>query len=262
MYHDVVPDGSPDLSGFPGVDAARYKVTPARFAAHLDALLRTGHVAQDDVHATLVTFDDGGASALRAADLLEERGLRGWFFVTTDYIGHRGFLDARDLRELHARGHIVGSHSCSHPLRMAHCSDRQLNDEWIRSRSALAAILGHDVPTASVPGGDYSPRVAIAAGAAGFTLLFTSEPTRAIEQVGPVTVRGRFVVRHATTPRTVSALARGGRWPAAVQLAGWNVRKGMKRVAGTTYLRLRRRLLRHGDDVAWGDAPAGGERPS
>jgi len=38
MYHDVVAAGDEDVSGFPGRDAALYKVTPATFAAHLDAL--------------------------------------------------------------------------------------------------------------------------------------------------------------------------------------------------------------------------------
>ena len=38
MYHDVVAAGAEDSSGFPGRDAALYKVTPEMFAAHLDAI--------------------------------------------------------------------------------------------------------------------------------------------------------------------------------------------------------------------------------
>ena len=34
MYHDVVPHGLEDSSGFPGRDSARYKVTPAQFEAY------------------------------------------------------------------------------------------------------------------------------------------------------------------------------------------------------------------------------------
>ena len=40
MYHDVVAAGDEDSSGFPGRDAALYKVTPETFAAHLDAIAR------------------------------------------------------------------------------------------------------------------------------------------------------------------------------------------------------------------------------
>src|SRR5476649_2132938 len=38
MYHDIVAAGAEKTSGFPGRDAARYKVTPEAFVAHLDAI--------------------------------------------------------------------------------------------------------------------------------------------------------------------------------------------------------------------------------
>jgi hypothetical protein len=38
MYHDIVAAGDEDTSGFPGRDAALYKITPEAFAAHLDAI--------------------------------------------------------------------------------------------------------------------------------------------------------------------------------------------------------------------------------
>ena len=41
MYHDVVPEGAEDTSGFPGRDAALYKVTPRQFEAHLDAIQKS-----------------------------------------------------------------------------------------------------------------------------------------------------------------------------------------------------------------------------
>ena len=124
MYHDVVAEGMEDTSGFPGRDAARYKVTPARFESHLDAI-----AGSYGAHRPAITFDDGGASALGAADVLERYGLRGHFFVTVNYIGKPGFLHPAGIRELHDRGHEVGSHSCSHPLRMGHLPPARLRDE-------------------------------------------------------------------------------------------------------------------------------------
>ena len=43
----------------------------------------------------LLTFDDGGKSAVRIADLLEEQGWRGHFFITTAMIGEPGFVHQR-----------------------------------------------------------------------------------------------------------------------------------------------------------------------
>jgi peptidoglycan/xylan/chitin deacetylase (PgdA/CDA1 family) len=258
MYHDIVPAGAEDSSGFPGRDAARYKVTPEQFAAHLDAIANArpalrARPALPAPQAPAITFDDGGVSALTAADLLEAHGLIGHFFVTANYIGTPGFVGDHDIRELARRGHIVGSHSSSHPLRMGHCSWPQLLDEWTRSRETLSAILGADVRVASVPGGDFAPRVADAAARAGITTLFTSEPTRGSRQAFGLTLRGRFTIRKWTTAATATRLAAGDWLPCARQAALWNAKKLTKRLGGEWYLQLRKLLLRHGNEVRWGD---------
>ena len=245
MYHDVVGRLDADDSGFPGRDAARYKVAPELFESHLAAIAAAPNAA--------ITFDDGGISALRAADALERYGLTGYFFVTCNYIGSPGFVDRGHIRELAARGHTVGSHSCSHPLRMGHCSRQQLVDEWTRSRAVLESIVGDSIRVGSVPGGDFAPSVAETAGDAGFTLLFTSEPTRTPQRIGPVTLVGRYTIQATTPAATVAGLVRGAWLPHAQQAVWWTARKVTKRIAGSGYLKLRKLLLRHGDHVQWGD---------
>jgi peptidoglycan/xylan/chitin deacetylase (PgdA/CDA1 family) len=255
MYHDIVAAGAEDASGFTGRDAARYKVTPERFATHLDAIARLLPASGRQLDLA-VTFDDGGVSAMKAADALEKRRLVGHFFVTTNYIGRRGFLARADIAELARRGHQVGSHSCSHPLRMGHCAWPQLVDEWTRSRSTLADILGERVSLASVPGGDFAMPVAKAAARAGYATLFTSEPTRTLRHAFGLTLVGRFAIQRWTSAETAAALAAGEWLPCARQAIVWNAKKMTKRFAGGRYLQVRRLLLRHGDEVQWGDRPA------
>ena len=245
MYHDVVGAGVDDASGFPGRDAALYKVTPELFAAHLDAIRKC--------RAPVFTFDDGGASAMTAADLLEAHGLVGRFLITTNYIATRGFLGERDIRDLARRGHIVGSHSCSHPLRMGRCGWTQLLEEWTRSCATLAAILGTEVRVASVPGGDFAPQVAEAAARAGITTLYTSEPTGESRNAFGLMIVGRFTIQKWTTARTAAALAAGDRLACTRQAVVWNAKKLSKRIGGERYLQLRRLLLGHGAEVRWGD---------
>jgi len=246
MYHDVVAPGADDASGFPGRDAALYKVTPETFAAHLDAIARA---TSDPV----ITFDDGGASAMAAADLLEAYGFVGHFFVTANYVGTRGFLTEAELRELTRRGHVIGSHSCSHPLRMGHSTFPRLLVEWSRSCALLSDIIGKEVRVASVPGGDFSMKVAEAAAEAGIARLFTSEPTCRTQQVSGLTLSGRFTIQRWTTARTAAALAQGKWLPRARQAMIWNAKKMSKRVGGERYLQLRKLLIGHGDEVRWGD---------
>lgn len=249
MYHDVVPNGAEDSSGFPGRDAAWYKVTPELFDAHLSAIRK----ACPDAGGLSFTLDDGGVGALAAADILERHGSVGHFLITTNYIGTRGFVTDADLRHLAGRGHRIGSHSCSHPLRMGHCSSAQLMDEWTRSRSVLSDILGIDVRVASVPGGDFAPQVAKAAARAGFEQLFTSEPTMKRRQAFGLTLCGRYTVQRWMTADGAAALAADEWLARASQSMVWNAKKLGKRFGGERYLALRRLLLRPGTDVQWGD---------
>jgi peptidoglycan/xylan/chitin deacetylase (PgdA/CDA1 family) len=259
MYHDIVPAGAEDTSGFRGVDAALYKVTPDLFAAHLRAITRrvtppaAAASASPALPAPVLTFDDGGVSALVAADLLEQHGLAGHFFITVDYIGSAGFLTAADIRALGRRGHRIGSHSCSHPLRMGHGSRQHVLEEWTRSRAVLSDLLSADVTVASVPGGDFGPIVAEAAAAAGFIRLFTSEPARSSHEMYGLTVHGRFTIHRWTSPETAGAAAAGTWLPWAGQIVAWNAKKIGKRLAGARYLQLRRLILGHGNEVRWGD---------
>lgn len=248
MYHDVVAPGAGDTSGFPGRDAASYKVTIERFTEHLDAIVERGA----DKNCAL-TFDDGGISAITAADYLELHGLRGHFFVTANYIGTRGFVDPSAMRDLDRRGHIVGSHSCSHPLRMGHVPWIQLLDEWTSSRAILSDVLGHPIFVASVPGGDYAGHVARAAAEAGFAELFTSEPTAQDHHAFGIAVHGRFTIRRWTTAQTAAGLASGDRLPRLRQGAVWSAAKIGKYVAGRGYLRLRDLLMGRSAQVQWGD---------
>src|SRR4051794_5048808 len=188
LYHDVVPLDRADASGFPGASAARYKLSPQQFREHLQAIARVvaGPPAIEVLPSNgwTLTFDDGGASALEpTADLLEEQGWRGHFFVTTDCIGRPAFLASEQIRELNRRGHVIGSHSCSHPARISTCAPVQLRREWRDSRDALEQTLGASVRSAAVPGGFYSRAVGAAVAEAGYAALFTSEPTSHVGEI-------------------------------------------------------------------------------
>src|SRR5204863_366926 len=59
----------------------------------------------------VLTFDDGGRSALAIGDTLAARGWRGHFFIVTGLIGSRAFLAPQQIRYLRGCGHVIGSHS-------------------------------------------------------------------------------------------------------------------------------------------------------
>src|SRR5262249_33121711 len=148
-------------------------------------------------------------SAVYLAEALERYNWRANFFVTTDRIDTKTFLSTDQLRWLRGKGHVIGSHSCSHPYRMSELTDDRLTQEWRRSSEILSDILKEKINAASVPGGFYTPRVARAADGAGIRILFNSEPTTQVEQIGNCRVLGRFTIYRGMSARAAGQLARG-----------------------------------------------------
>ncbi len=250
MYHDVVSRLQREKVGFPGPLAGRYKLEPDAFEEHLQAVAATGLrveglcvdkglVEDGPPPQVLLSFDDGGSSALLAAAALERHGWRGHFFITTERIGTEGFLSAGGLRELAERGHAIGSHSHTHPTYMGKLTRTELDREWTLSRQILGEILGVRPHSASVPGGYLSKTVIAAARAAGYELLFTSEPTARVVEKG-IVVRGRYTI-WATTPADVAAAYARGEWRTCGRLwVEWNAKKLAKSVSPSAYQALRR----------------------
>ena len=233
MYHDVVTGSDYDASGFPGGGAAVYKLERTQFAEHLRSI--AAQVGTPPVpnalnfaeagHRFVLTFDDGGAGAFEAARTLEEFDWRGHFFVTAQYVDHAAFLDRTQIKELHRRGHVIGSHSFSHPLAMSHCSRNEMLDEWCTSVDVLSAITGEQVRVASVPGGYFSREVAETAAAAGIKALFTSEPTAMSYRVDGCLILGRYTIKRWMTPDVAASIAVGKIAPRLRQQLFWGAKK-------------------------------------
>lgn len=250
-YHDVASPARPGDSVRPG---SPYTLEDGLFIRHLNAI----HSLVDPSRVRAIsrrfdwqqqiplffTFDDGGRSAhSTVAGLLESFGWAGHFFVTTDWIGRPGFLDRPAIVDLRRRGHVIGSHSCSHPERMSHLSDGDLRHQWAESCQVLSAITGEPVRTASVAGGYYSPRVGRAAAACGIEVLFTSEPTATVRNEDGCMILGRYAIRRSTPPAVAAALADGARRPCFQQAAFWSLKKIVKYFTGRWFVNIRAFLL-------------------
>lgn len=229
LFHDVYGT-DPRESGFASPAADRYKLSAPAFDAQLKSL------AGAPSNPFVLTVDDGGVSYHTiVAGRLETLGWRGHCFVTTDRIGSRGFLDAAQIRDLDARGHVIGSHSASHPSRFSACGVDRMRQEWSRSRKVLEDLLGHEVLVASLPGGYYSRAVAHAARDAGLQVLFTSEPTTVIRDEQGCMVIGRFAVRRDDGPETARRLVMSPPWARRRAWVSWNAKGLIKPLLGPAY---------------------------
>jgi succinoglycan biosynthesis protein ExoA len=235
-YHDVGD------TGFSGPVAARYKLTAEQFERHLDAL--------EGAPGATLTFDDGGASALEIATALERRGLRGQFFIVTDRIGTPRFIDAAGVRELAARGHVVGSHSHTHPPYIERLEPAALVREWSHSRELLGELLGEPPRVAAIPGGRLSAALIEGVAAAGYELLLSCEPTSRVREHGALAILGRFTIWSATPAARAAAYARGDCYACLGASVRWRIKRAARAASPAHYERARRARALLTDEAA------------
>lgn len=152
------------------------------------------------------SWDDGQRLDQRLADLLDQFGLTGTFYVARDY-GDQRLTDAQ-LAALATR-HEVGAHTLTHPM-LPSLAPHQAQGEIRGSREWLQEVIGMPVTSFCYPNGAYDPTVQQYVAEAGFELarsvkafdLTIHDPfalPTAI-QVYPFPLRPRYGLRAAVRP--------------------------------------------------------------
>jgi peptidoglycan/xylan/chitin deacetylase (PgdA/CDA1 family) len=182
LYHSVMDD-PPDW-------IAEFTVTPKQFAAHLDAVVRSGRTpvtisaiadhlagrAPLPPRPVLLTFDDGFADLPGpTAEALAERALPATAYLTTGAIapGGRSLLPPAPMMtldraaELERYGMEIGSHTVTH-AQLDTLSGKDLAYELRSSKAVLEDALGHEVRHLAYPHGYNSPRVRAMSARAGY----------------------------------------------------------------------------------------------
>jgi peptidoglycan/xylan/chitin deacetylase (PgdA/CDA1 family) len=205
-FHGI---GNPGRELEPG--EARYWVTRDRFLQFLDLV-----AADPEPGRILITFDDANESDFTIAmPALQDRHLRGSFFVITERLDRPGSLGTTELRTL-SRAMEVGSHGVAH-VDWRKLRPERLEAELIGSKQVLEDCIGQEVTAASLPFGRYNARVLSAVHRAGYTRVFSTDggPGRASD---PLIARTN--IRADTTPQDFVDLMRGQE-----TLAAWTVRR-------------------------------------
>ena len=102
----------------------------------------------------LLTFDDGSETTFTTAQPIMQRyGFTGAAYVVYNYIGIPRYMNADQIRALHAAGWEIGSHGLSH-VDLTSRPERQA-DEIVESRRRLQSLLGLPVLSFAYPFGAY-----------------------------------------------------------------------------------------------------------
>jgi len=147
----------------------------------------------------IVSFDDGLREPYdHAVRILEKYGFRAWFFVPTAFVdtppAEQGAFAAEhqiampapaddprialtwgEIRDLDRRGHVIGSHTCTHHRMVSSTPVETMRREVFESKRILEEQLGHEVPVFCWVGGEeetYSAEAARAILEAGYRIAF------------------------------------------------------------------------------------------
>lgn len=244
MYHDVY-NSEVSESGFQNIGAINYKISRQSFDIQISELSYLCKNKKMENKNVCLTFDDGGISFLTViAPILEKYGFTGYFFITTKLINSVGFLTSDDILELDRRGHIIGTHSHSHPKNISALSDSEIELEWVKSINILEDILKKPIEYASIPGGFYSRVSAKILFSIGIKAIFTSNPSTVVKLVGTKMIIGRYSVTQDMTTKDVTEILNPYSLIRLEKTIKWNMLKLLKLILGEYYFILRNNLIR------------------
>ena len=234
MYHDIVNRLHPK-SGFQKVGAQQYTLDSRVFSEQVCNYCKEG---------VFFSFDDGGDSFYtEIASVLEHHNQMGVFFISTQYIDTPHFLTKAQIKELDVRGHLIASHSHTHPRIISELSYDEIVKEWKQSKNLLEGIVGHEVTVASVPGGAVSKDVIKAAAEAGYKTLYTSEPTSEVRTEYGIEVIGRYTISKDTTIEVLDKIVHDSKYREGLHKRYKRLLLA-KKLLGSNYNRLKQLVLK------------------
>lgn len=123
----------------------------------------------EGAHGVALTFDDGPHPRFTRTilDTLDAAGARATFFV----IGEKGARHPELIRELVARGHVVGLHGEHHDRLLSLRSEARVRADLTRAIDFLAATTGERPKLYRPAVGQTNPRIARIAAELGLTIV-------------------------------------------------------------------------------------------
>jgi len=244
-YHDVVCDNNFE-SGFQNIGAIQYKLRSNVFEHQIGIISDYLESKQLDKNLVALTFDDGGESFYSViAPVLEKYGFKGYFFITTSLIGTKGFVSREQVKELHTRGHVIGTHSHTHPKNISNLSYGKIEEEWSNSVEILSNIISEKVRVASIPGGFYSEKSRKALLKCGIEIIFTSYPSRKVRHnADNQYIIGRFSIKKDTSSKSLIRLISNNGFFVICEFIKWKVLALARLTLGNKYYLIREALLK------------------
>jgi peptidoglycan/xylan/chitin deacetylase (PgdA/CDA1 family) len=196
LFHEVCDIDQCHTTGFSYKANIPYSLSKEQFRQIFSLIEKSSQ--SGIINEYVFTFDDGGISNMGSAEMLDQFGYKGIFFIPSYYIGRKGFLGRADIRDLDSRGHIIASHTHTHPLPISALNYHKQETEWKLSKEILQQIIGNPIYKAALPGGDYNSDTFPILNRLGYKEVYSSIPIPRLHfKKGELNVYGRICFMRA-----------------------------------------------------------------
>lgn len=200
MYHSISQNRA----------ASRWSLSIAKFRKQLELLNDFGWttVCAHCLHGgtqnlppktVVLTFDDGYADNLPAAELLEKFAMQATWFVVTRDIGQTAgwrdpdaeplpLMNPSQLRDLASAGMEIGSHTVSH-ARLTQLAPEQIRSELHDSKTCLETLLNRPINSFAYPYGLFTDEIVRITGETGYQTAFTTRTGFGLQDNNSLMVR-------------------------------------------------------------------------
>ena len=204
VYHQIVQDDF-SVELFPPGDRP-YFSRLSEFYSHIDYLSENNFTTLtiDEIglinnkdqssKSVAITFDDGQISDYNVVfPSLLDRNMKATFYIITDVVGEKDYVNWSQLKEMQEYGMEIGSHSCSH-RRLLDLKKKEILMELQRSKQVLEDSLGCYIRSFSIPFGFGNKHIIELALEAGYQTICTSDVKFALFNTNK-SIYGRIGIR-------------------------------------------------------------------
>lgn len=183
------------------------------------------------------TFDDGTADHFHLMEMRDD--IKGVFFINTDTIGQKDFMDKGQIKALHKAGHRIGSHSHNHTL-LTELPKDKMRQDIDRSVKILEDLTGEKVEWFAPPEGDYNSHVVSVAREIGIKHFRTTDfGWNPLSSNEPIRVMNTFNIgRHFQSAQIKESLSQQSKY--LKYYAAYRAKNIIKKIMPGAYRKIRR----------------------
>lgn len=173
-YHRILFDETKEFKT--DIDDYKYNVDSVEFIKQISFL--------KNFESVLITFDDGYEDHYYAAKVLKSKGMKGIFFIVSDYINQPGFLSEEQIIEMDKFGMEIQCHGKRH-IPFNQLNNKELKDDLSTAKIKLSKIINKEIHSVSLPGGHYNKEVLFILKKLGFKTIYSSIPLKPLYNMEP-----------------------------------------------------------------------------